>query len=149
MNSMEIFQNGDPSRPWTVYDDIAEHCGKDIAIAMFEEFAGIQIKIPRTVDTPIGRTLSNAIGNEAVKKLCETFPGDSFYLPQQGYSESKGRKGRIIKLLLSGDCTTLDIARIEGVSERYVRMVRSKYRKAHPNTFSDANKAQVRPVPTQ
>ena len=139
MNSMEIFQNGNPSRPWTVYDDIAEHCGKDIAIAMFEEFAGVQIKIPRTVDTPIGRTLSNAIGDEAVEKLCKTFPGDSLYLPQQGYSESKGRKGRIIKLLLSGGCSTLDVARIEGVTERYVRMVRREYRNKHPEITPNAS----------
>ena len=148
MNSMEIFQNGDPAREWTIYDDIAENCGQDVAISLFEELAGVELKVPRSVDTVSGQMLAESIGREEAESLCKTFPGDKFYLPQQAYFQRMGRKKRITQMLFAGN-TPLDIAKIEGVSERYVRMVRSEYKKAHPSAFSAASASRKLPASMQ
>jgi len=148
MNYNEIFQNGNPEDEWTVYDDIALSCGKEVAIALFEEFAGVEVKIPDNFDTDVGKMLSCTIGEAAAKHICKTFPGDCFYFPQMAPARRKERKERIIDKLLEGDLSTMEIARIEGISERYVRSIRRAYKIAHPEALPNF-KLKTRQAPTQ
>lgn len=146
MTSTEIFQNGNPDRPWTIYDDIANACGKEVAILLHDEFAGIEIKIPESVDTKMGNMLSDALGKEAAKALCREFPGDKFHCLQLRTIQNRERNHRILQKLLEGECTSMEIARIEGVSTRHVNQIRRDYKDKHPEVFTQL---KTRPKPPQ
>lgn len=102
------------------------HCiyllGEERAKALLQQFGGNELYIPARLakDHPIAQ----AIGLIGMACLCREFGGCRIDLPNA--SRKEGKKVRIMELIDQG-LGSPEIARITGVTARYVRLVKKDY----------------------
>jgi len=127
MTRTNIFHDGGINADWTVYDDIAAALDEDVALTIFEELSGTELKVPLRIDTLTGRLLASILGDDRAQEFCQAFHGDQMYFLSKDGLERKARRNRIVQKLKAGECTVLEIARIEGVSDRHVRNLKRRH----------------------
>jgi hypothetical protein len=64
-----------PRRLWPPkLAEIADYCGEDVALALWEKFPGCRVFVPAAVYP--GHPLAEALGPEMAARLCRVYPGE-------------------------------------------------------------------------
>lgn len=100
--------------------DVAETLGLRVAIALIENFGGLELKLPARPkeDHPIIKALGAADGHA----LCAFLGGGSMYVP---HNRTTSTRADILKLEAEGR-DRAEIARILGISQRHVRRMANR-----------------------
>ncbi|WP_439604266.1 helix-turn-helix domain-containing protein [Shinella sp.] len=96
--------------------DVAETLGLRVALKLLQEYAGIEVPVPKRPDDTHPFIL--ALGKEDGYALCNMLGGGTLYVPNR----KKGAKRDVLALHAAGKSRE-EIARILGISQRHVRRV--------------------------
>ncbi|ANH05002.1 hypothetical protein [Shinella sp. HZN7] len=96
--------------------DVAETLGLRVALKLLQEYAGIEVPVPKHPDET--HPFIRALGREDGYALCRMLGGNAIYVPNR----KKGAKSDVLALQAVGK-NREEIARILGISQRHVRRV--------------------------
>lgn len=96
--------------------DVAETLGLRVALKLLQEYAGIEVPIPKRPDET--HAFIRALGKEDGYALCKMLGGGTIYVPNR----KKGARPDVLALHAAGKSRE-EIARILGISQRHVRRV--------------------------
>lgn len=100
--------------------DVAETLGLRVALALIQNFGGLELKLPTRprTDHPVIKALGEADGYA----LCEFLGGGSMYVP---HNRTTSARAEILRLEGEGK-DRAEIARILGISQRHVRRMANR-----------------------
>ncbi|SCX30568.1 Mor transcription activator family protein [Agrobacterium sp. DSM 25558] len=111
--------------------DVADMIGISVALKLVAHFGGTEIKFPKKPadDHPI----LVALGKEDGKAVCELLAGDFIYIPHGRPRRSV--RADVLELERQGKSRAV-IARLLGISQRWVREVANENPPEEPDLFS-------------
>ncbi|WP_250972435.1 helix-turn-helix domain-containing protein [Agrobacterium rosae] len=111
--------------------DVADMIGISVALKLVAHFGGTEIKFPKKPadDHPI----LVALGKEDGKAVCELLAGDFIYIPHGRPRRSV--RADVLELERQGKSRAA-IARLLGISQRWVREVANENPPEEPDLFS-------------
>lgn len=110
---------------WVSRPDLEALIGKDATDALCSRHGGISFYVPRRPKATM--ELAKLIGFEQSRTLCEVYGGSCIAVPLGNRKDPY--KNRIMDMLDKGR-PLREIARTLGTTERYVRAVARRYRRA-------------------
>ncbi|WP_320200512.1 helix-turn-helix domain-containing protein [Agrobacterium sp. rho-13.3] len=112
--------------------DVADTLGIGIALKLIAHFGGTEIKFPK--NPADDHVILVALGKEDGKAVCEYLAGDFIYIPHG--RPRKSVRSDVLELERQGK-TRSEIARVLGISQRWVREVANENPPEEPDLFSN------------
>ncbi len=97
--------------------EIAEYCGKRLALLLLKHYGGGHLHIPKTISP--GHHLAEVLGLEDSRRFCEIYGGEFFHVPRADEALRATRNAAIHEMRAAG-ASLFELARRFGLTERHI-----------------------------